>query len=214
VAHFDLRSLQPWLRSFDLELTQEQLDQAQIHLETLLLWNRKMNLVSQTGPDEVITKHLADSFVTASLLHNDERIADLGSGAGFPGIPIAIARPESAVFLVEANQKKASFLAEVAGRCRLPHATVINERIEMLRGRVDVAGSLTVVTARALWKIPELLAAAGMLLVSGGRLIAMKGSDYRAEIPRLEETRFSLETVVSYELPDGARRCLVVLRFT
>ena len=214
MAPFDLRTLQTWLRSFDLDLSQEQLNQAQIHLETLLLWNRKMNLVSQTRPDEIITKHLADSFVTASMLRNDERIADLGSGGGFPGIPISIARPDSSVFLVEANQKKASFLAEVAGRCRLPRVTVISDRIETLPRRPEVAHSLTAVTARALWKLPELLAASALLLIPGGRLIAMKGPSYLYELPPIEETRFTLEKVLPYELPDSSSRCLLVFRFT
>jgi 16S rRNA (guanine527-N7)-methyltransferase len=109
VPQFDLCGLRVWLDSFGLDLSPAQVDQAQIFLDTLMLWNRKMNLVSQTRPDEIITKHLADSFVAASLLLRDERIADLGSGGGFPGIPISIARPEAAVFLVEANQKKAAF---------------------------------------------------------------------------------------------------------
>jgi 16S rRNA (guanine527-N7)-methyltransferase len=173
-----------------------------------------MNLVSQTTPAEIITKHLADSFVAASLLRNDERIADLGSGAGFPGIPIAIAHPESSVSLVESNQKKASFLADVVGRCRLSRTAVISDRIETLRERPDFGNSLTAVTARALWKIPELLDAAATLLVSGGRLIAMKGPDYLSEMPKLDGTRFTLETVQSYELPDSSSRCLLVLRFT
>lgn len=214
MAQFDLPALQAWLSAFGLTLSREQLDQAQTYLDTLLLWNRKTNLVSQTRPADIITKHLADSFVASSLLQNDERIADLGSGGGFPGIPISITHPDASVFLVEANHKKASFLFEVAGRCRLPRATVVDDRIENFCERPAVAHTLNAVTARALWKVSELLTAAAALLVSGGRVIALKGPSYADELSHLDDDRFALETVVPYHLPDNSSRCLVVFRFT
>lgn len=214
MPQFDLRALRVWLASFGLDLSPAQVDQAQIYLDTLMLWNRKMNLVSQTRPDDIITKHLADSFVAASLLLSDERIADLGSGGGFPGVPMSITRPDAAVFLVEGNQKKASFLSEVAGRCRLVRASVVSDRIEVFRERSDVAHNLTTVTARALWKLDELLAAAGVLLRCGGRLIAMKGPSYAEELPSLDKSPFTLEQVVPYRLPDNSSRSILVFRFT
>lgn len=178
----DLRDLQLWLQQFDLELSSEHLEQTRCYLDTLLLWNRKMNLVSQRRPEEIITKHLADSFVAASALGDSERIVDLGSGGGFPGIPIAIAHPSSPVWLVESNQKKASFLAEAVARCGLSLVTVCAERIEVVRQRADLARQLTAVTARALSSIDELVEAAADLLAPRGRLIALKGPNYEAEL--------------------------------
>jgi 16S rRNA (guanine527-N7)-methyltransferase len=225
----NLRELQDWLRPFELDLSGTQLDQTQRYLDALLLWNRKMNLVSQHRPEDIITKHLADSFVAATALSPGERIADIGSGGGFPGIPVAIARPQSSLYLVEANQKKASFLSNAVAGSGLTHVTVASERIEAFSQRMDIAHSLTAVTARALSSIEELQRAAADLLASGGRLIAMKGPNYATELDGSSEShltkggpqrssglirQFALEKVTPYQLPDGSSRCLVVFRFT
>ncbi len=214
MASFDLRALQLWLRSFDVALSEAQLDQSRLHLETLLLWSRRMNLVSQTRPEEILIKHFADSFVAASLIADSERVADLGSGGGFPAIPMAIVRPESSFALVEGNQKKASFLAEATARCGLGNARVVNERIELFRERATSADGFTTVTARALSTLGDLAMSAAQILETGGRLLAMKGPNYATELPALQGSRLVLERAVDYMLPDGSRRYALELRFT
>jgi 16S rRNA (guanine527-N7)-methyltransferase len=214
VDRFDLRDLQVWLRSFGVELSQQQLDQSQTFLDTLLLWNRRMNLVAQAHPHEIIVKHLADAFVAASLLQPIERLIDLGSGGGFPGIPCAIYRPGASIHLVESNQKKATFLSEAARLCGLARATVLDRRIEEVRNDRAFGGIFTVVMSRALWKVSRLLPIAESLLAPGGRLIAMKGPEYRAELKAIESERYALERVVPYRLPDESSRVLLVFCFT
>jgi 16S rRNA (guanine527-N7)-methyltransferase len=213
VPTFDLSALQLWLRPFGVELSAEERSRTQVFLDTLVLWNRRFNLVSQSRTDEIITKHLADSFVVASLIGVEERIVDLGSGGGFPGIPIAIART-SPVSLVEGNQKKASFLSEAAARCRLSHVTIVNDRIETVCERAEFVRSYSVVTARALWKVSDLLSASRALLAPGGRLLAMKGPGYQQELSSQDAQRFDLAGVFAYELPDGSKRNVLDLRFT
>lgn len=214
MATFDLRALQHWLRSFDVHLDDSQLDQAQAYLGTLLLWNRKMNLVSQIRPEEILIKHFADSFVAASLIADRERVVDLGSGGGFPAIPMAIAKSEASFTLVESNQKKASFLAEAIVRCRLERAHVVNQRIAQFGEQLRTEERFQTLTARALSTIADLAANAADILAEGGRLLALKGPNFREELDLLTDRRFNLARVLDYELPDKSTRHVLELRFT
>lgn len=110
-------------------LSTRQLDQLQEHYELMVRWNRTINLTRIEGVEEAVDRHYAESlFLGASLPQGPLRIADVGSGAGFPGIPIAILRPDVAMSLIESHKRKSAFLKEAARG--IPNVTVLCERAE------------------------------------------------------------------------------------
>lgn len=204
----DWRALTDWAASeIGLTLSAAQIEQLQAHLDTLLLWNSKIALVSQHDPAEILNKHFADSLFVASRCTDGEDVADLGSGAGFPGIPIAVVRPASRVCLVEARSKKASFLEEACRRASLRNLLVCNGRIETVAAEPSHRAQYAVATARALTTTAAFLALAQPLLAPGGRAIAMRsvGEDRIVDPPLAQE--------VHYVLPDGTPRRLVIVRY-
>jgi 16S rRNA (guanine527-N7)-methyltransferase len=216
VPDFGFDDLRLWARPFAIELSDRQIDQLRIYVATLLQWNRRMNLVSQTRSAPILTKHVADSLVPCTLCHEGERVVDLGSGAGFPGIPMAVARPDLHLALVEANQKRVSFLVEVVRLLGLQRTRVVEQRIGTAARRPELKSSCTIAVARALSSLGEVLDHARPFLSDNGRVLAMKGPSYQDDLDDLVKAgrRFSLQQLVPYRLPDGSKRMLLVLCFT
>ncbi len=150
------------------------------YLALLDRWNRTYNLTAIRDPREMVTRHLLDSLAMARFVHAG-RLADLGTGPGLPGIPLAIARPGLQVTLVESNGKKARFLREAVRRLGLGNARVAESRAEAL----DEPGSHDLLTARALDTLAGIVAVGGHLLAPDGRLLAMKGVYPHEEIAAL-----------------------------
>lgn len=155
------------------------------YLELLLRWNRTYNLTAVRDPLEMVDKHLLDSLVMHPYVDAIARaggsLADLGTGAGLPGIPLAIAKPGLRVTLVESNGKKARFMREVARKLALADIEVAESRIEAL----DRPGDFDAITARALATLPLIIELGGHLLKPDGQLLAMKGVYPDAEIAAL-----------------------------
>lgn len=145
------------------------------YLELLAKWNRAYNLTAVRDPAEMVARHLLDSLAVLPFVHGPP-LADIGSGAGLPGIPLAIAQPDLAVTLVESNGKKARFLREAVRTLPLPNVTVRETRVQ------DAVGPFATVTARAFASLADMLAGGGHLLARDGRWLAMKGRIDRDEI--------------------------------
>src|SRR5690606_7055784 len=183
------------------------------YLSLLARWNRTYNLTAVREPREMITRHLLDSLAmhaaVAPLAARGGALADLGTGPGLPGIPLAIALPGLQVALVESNGKKARFLRESVRTLKLANARVIEARIEA----VDEAGSVDAITARALATLPKILELGGHLLAQGGRLLAMKGVIPQDEIAGLPPG-WAVERIEPLAVPglDGERHLVVVAR--
>ncbi|HEX5757549.1 MAG TPA: 16S rRNA (guanine(527)-N(7))-methyltransferase RsmG [Arenimonas sp.] len=150
------------------------------YLALLARWNQTYNLTAIREPAEMVTRHLLDSLAMAPFV-SDGKLADLGTGPGLPGIPLALARPGLQVALVESNGKKARFLREAVRQLGLSNARVLEMRAEA----VPEAGSYAQITARALDTLAGILEVGGHLLAPGGRLLAMKGQRPDAEIAAL-----------------------------
>lgn len=161
------------------------------YLARLLAMNEQMNLTSITDPQEAWTRHLLDALSLVPHLASlppEGRVLDVGSGGGVPGIPLAIARPDLRVTLLEATQKKAAFLAAVVGALELPRVAVETGRAEQLAATA-LRGSFDAVTARAVARLDALLPWTVPFVKPGGRLLLIKGQ--RAE-EELEEARKAL----------------------
>jgi len=150
------------------------------YLALLLRWNGTYNLTAVREPHQMVTRHLLDSLVLHPYVESGT-LADLGTGPGLPGIPLAIARPGLQVTLVESNGKKARFLREAVRSLGLANARVAESRAEAL----DEPGRHDLITARALDSLAGILAVGAHLLAPGGRLLAMKGMLPQDEIAAL-----------------------------
>ena len=176
------------------------------YLALLDRWNRTYNLTAIRDPREMVGKHLLDSLAMHPYL-DDGHLADLGAGAGLPGIPLAIAKPGLRVTLVESNGKKARFLREAVRTLGLSNARVAETRAEAL----DEPGAYDAITARALATLPLIIELGGHLLKPGGRLLAMKGAVPDDEIAGLS-AGWRVETVHQLTVPGlAAERHLVVV---
>ena len=168
------------LETMGLSLSGNQIEKNLSYLRLLLETNQEYNLTSITDTKEATIKHLLDSLSIYQLLEG-ETIADIGSGGGTPGIPLAIAFPKKKFLLVESKQKKAAFLVGAVKQLKLKNVRVINKRAE----EVTATRAPETIISRALGSLDYFIAVAGHLLPKKGKAIAMKG---KAEKFKLEKT--------------------------
>jgi len=170
-----------------IRLGPAELDRFATYHREILLWNRRINLVSERSAQEIVIRHFLDSLTPAPFLDRpDGALIDLGSGGGFPGIPLRIALPGLQLTLVEASRKKSSFLSHVVRTLRLDGVQVIRERVEELTAGEALAGRFDTLISRAAFKLPDLIRTAAFFLKPGGQLIAMKGPDPQEEMEETE----------------------------
>ncbi|HHZ12133.1 MAG TPA: 16S rRNA (guanine(527)-N(7))-methyltransferase RsmG [Acholeplasmataceae bacterium] len=191
----------------DWKLTEEQERKFEKYYEFLLEENRKYNLTAITDKDEVYCKHFYDSLELCRVLDFSglEKLLDIGSGAGFPGIPLKILHPDLNLVIIEPTMKRAKFLAALTEVLGLKGVEIINGRAE------DVAGSyresFPAVTARAVARLPVLLELAMPYVQVGGFFLAMKGASYREEALEAESALKILDSEIveehQYSLPNN-----------
>ena len=183
--------------SLGCSLTSAQVDQFIFYLDSLKEWNRKINLTSITEDEEIIEKHFLDSLggLNAIRRHSKGTLLDIGTGAGFPGIPLKIALPKLKLTLVEASPKKAAFLHYLSGRLKLSNFTILNRKVETL----PKSGSgYSLIVVRALAKVGAVLEKTRHLLSPMGRLILYQGG--RMDLVKVQGIKGWIESLV-YELP-------------
>ncbi len=169
-----------------IPLTQSQVEQFETYLDLLLEWNQKINLTAIRTREEILTKHFLDSMTILPIIQNGQgnRFIDVGTGAGFPGIPLKIILPELSVTLVEATGKKAKFCQLAVDGLNLQGITVITERAESLARMPDHRERYDFVAARAVANLPTLLEYLLPLARTTGKVIAQKGTTAADEILR------------------------------
>jgi len=191
------------VKGLGLELTAQQFDACEIILQELLRWNKKINLTAITGRDEMTVKHLIDSLHLLPELKTGENILDVGSGAGFPALVVAIARPDCLVTSIDAVGKKISFQKHISRLLKLTNLMALHGRVETLAAGRSAEFSL--VTSRAFSSLSQFLSLAAPLTSVGGRVISMRGSNGEQEALQLQEeittAGFVVESAVNYFLP-------------
>jgi len=202
-------ALERGLEELQLALPGGARDQLMAYVALLAKWNRSYNLTAIREPRAMVSQHLLDSLAVLPHLPLDDesgRLADAGSGAGLPGIPLALARPQWHVALIESNQKKAAFLRQATIELGVKNVEVHEGRVEAWHA----ASLFNVVISRAFAELAEFVAACRHLLVPGGVLAAMKGKTPEKELKRLpSDVRCS--SVVALQVPQlDAERHLVL----
>ncbi|HEX2713399.1 MAG TPA: 16S rRNA (guanine(527)-N(7))-methyltransferase RsmG [Candidatus Acidoferrales bacterium] len=184
--------------------THAQIELIQSYIQLLLLWNRKINLTSLVSHRDILERHFGESvFALCSVPIVSGRLADVGSGAGFPGLALKIARPGMNVVLVEANHKKAAFLSEVRRVLSLEGVEIVCARIEQLGAK---RGFADFVSARAVGDFPKILLWSSQALPAHGKLLLWVGSD---EAIRLSKTNGWLWGS-PVTIPGSRRRVLLI----
>ena len=203
-----------------LRLDEAQAMQFRRYYRELAEWNSRINLTGIAGCEDVQAKHFLDSLSVSQAMPVEAMaggaLADVGSGAGFPGLPLKIACPGLRVTLVESIGKKAAFLRHVVGAMGLDGVEVLAERAETLAHRPHLREAFDVVTARAVVELDSLAELTLPLCRVGGRVIAQKKLDVSDELGRAERAIAilggRLEEIVPVNLDEiGEQRCLVVL---
>lgn len=178
----------------------------------LLEWNAKINLTAITRPADIRVKHIEDSLALLPFLHHAQTLVDLGSGAGFPGIPLKIARPDMRVVLVEATRKKVGFLHAAITALGLTGIVAICGRAESPE-IIKQTGTCDIVVSRATWLLADFFPLALPYCARAGKIIAMKGPKWKEELSAAEKilTRSHLDvTTHHYTLSNNDRRVLVI----
>lgn len=175
------------------------------YVELLTHWNAVYNLTAVRGPDDMVVRHLLDSLAIAPFVRGDT-LADLGTGAGLPGIPLAILEPTREHVLIDSNGKKTRFLREAVRTLGLKNVRVEQARVE------NAQGSYACITSRAFSDLAQMLTFGGHLLAPGGMWLAMKGQIDPDEILHLPSP-FHVEATHSLDIPGlGAQRHVVIMR--
>ena len=169
-----LALLREGLAALGLDLPPTILEPLQLYLEELKLWNARINLTGLKTDRDIVIKHFLDSLAVLPFLETAASLVDLGSGAGFPGLVLKLARPQVALSLVEARQKKAAFLEYLVARLRLTGVAVVQTHLTPALAR-QWEPKVEAVVSRATFLLPRFLKLAAPLLAPGGLVLALKG---------------------------------------
>lgn len=182
-------------------------------VDELLHWNRSRNLTAITNRDEVLEKHLVDSLTLLPFACQASRLLDIGSGAGFPALPLKIVCSRLEIVSVDAVSKKIDFQRHVVRVLGLQGFSALHGRIEQLTTHPACQSGFDLITARALCGLAELVGLSEPFLAPGGRVVAMKGPEAHQELAGCQELLLQEGWVVclhQLRLPvSGAERCLV-----
>jgi 16S rRNA (guanine527-N7)-methyltransferase len=202
-----LQAIAATLAPFCASLSDRQVQDIKTYAELLLKWNKSINLTAIEDPVEILVRHFGESIFPASFLKiGARRLADVGTGAGFPGLPLKIVCPEMELALFEANAKKCAFLVEVIQRLELTGIAIIRERYE---GFQESGGAgFDFVCSRALGDYHVFLPWSRRVLKYGGRIVLWLGTDESIRLGRRKE--FFWDAPVA--IPESRRRVILVGR--
>ena len=192
----------------ELDLEQQLGDDQMLmaYVTELMNWNRVYNLTSVRKPADIVTRHVLDSLTLLPHLHGD-RILDIGTGAGLPGIPLAIACPEKQFVLLDSSSKKLRFVRQTLGILGLDNVTLEDARIE----EYQPERLFDTITCRAFSDLPDFYRYAAHLCADGGKMLAMKGVYPMTEVECLEDKTL-IDEVVALKVPGlDAERHLVIM---
>jgi len=178
---------------------QTALELFEIYYRELLTWNKKINLISRNDENRIVTRHFLESlgFLNTVDFPRHSKVVDLGSGAGLPGIPIAIVRPDLDIVLVESKRKKAGFLSHISTQLNLENIRVLNKRMETV---CDTIQPVDMIMCRSVASLQKLYKwSYKCLKTSHSKLITIKGEQYKKELHILLKQKGS-DTKIEYEI--------------
>ncbi len=176
--------LKEGFKELGISCSKEQLNAFMTYLSELKKWNRAYNLTALKSDEDIILKHFLDSLLYLNVIHKGEiSIADAGTGAGFPGIPIKIIRPEIKLILIESSGKKCTFLKHIIRILKIDTTDILNKRIEAMGEEYEK--TYDIIVSRATFKITDFMVKACPYLKEKGYLVISKGPGVNKEISEL-----------------------------
>ena len=163
-------------KNIDIQIDKRKIEKFAIHALELMKWNQKTNLTAITDPFEVAVKHFLDSIVPVKIIPSNASLLDIGSGGGFPGIPLKISLPSLSVTLIDASRKKVSFLKHIIRILELKNIDALQIRAEEFANKPGVAKKFNVIISRAFSSMTTFALTALPFLKKEGAIIAMRGN--------------------------------------
>lgn len=199
----DIRS---GLQALQIEADAEQIDQLADYLELLNKWNKAYNLTAITAPAKMVAYHVLDSLSLLPYIPPQGHCLDVGTGAGLPGIPLAIMLPESRWVLLDSNGKKTRFVQQAIAQCKLKQVKVVQSRVE----DYHADSSFDVIVSRAYSSLGNFMQTVEALWQADTRLITMKTALADAELAAIDTSQYQLQTL-NLQIPGIAQKRSLVL---
>ena len=204
-------------KQIGIELTEEQLEKFYLYMNILLEWNEKINLTAITNEEEIILKHFVDSLTINKYIEDSKSLIDVGTGAGFPGIPIKILRQDLKITLLDSLNKRINFLNEVIEKLELKNIECIHGRAEEFGKNKNYREKYDISTSRAVANMSTLSEYLIPFVKIGGKVLAMKGDKAEEE---LEEAKKSIkllggkvENIDNFYLPNSdIKRSIIIIK--
>ena len=187
------------------------------YMNLLIEWNEKMNLTAITEPDEIILKHFIDSITILKELEDGSKLVDVGTGAGFPGIPLSIMNPTLKITLVDSLNKRLIFLQEVVNKLKLENIEIVHARAEEFGQNKKYREQFDIATSRAVANLSTLSEYLIPLVKIGGKVISMKAAEAKQELNEakkaIEVLGGTVEKVDEFNLPQSdIGRTVIIIR--
>lgn len=212
-----MQALKTYAQEYGIPLTQEMLEQFTRYASMLVEWNQRMNLTTITDEEGIVIKHFLDSLLVMKAVEPKQGVSliDVGTGAGFPGVPLKIGRPDLQLLLLDSLQKRVGFLTELS--------TALGQQNKVLHGRAEECGrkselreQFDFATARAVASLPALCEYCLPFVKIGGTFVALKGYDIEQEAQQsqraIHELGGELADIQKFILPQENRRAIVVIK--
>ena len=185
----------------------EQIEQFYKYMNLLIEWNEKMNLTAITEPKEIILKHFIDSITILKYIDDNSKLVDVGTGAGFPGVPLSIMNPTLKITLVDSLNKRLIFLQEVVKELNLQNIEIVHARAEEFGQNKNYRDKFDIATSRAVANLATLSEYLVPLVKIGGKIISMKASNAKEEIndaqKAIEVLGGKIEKIEEFDLPES-----------
>ena len=185
----------------------EQIEQFYKYMNLLIEWNEKMNLTAITEPKEIILKHFIDSLTILKYIDDNSKLVDVGTGAGFPGVPLSIMNPTLKITLVDSLNKRLIFLQEVVKELNLKNIEIVHARAEEFGQNKNYREKFDIATSRAVANLATLSEYLVPLVKIGGKIISMKASNAKEEIndaqKAIEVLGGKIEKIEEFDLPES-----------
>lgn len=216
-SYIDKQSLKEQAQAFELILSEKQLEDFDLYAKTLVEWNAKINLTAIIKPEEMVVKHFLDSLITlkAITVPQNAKVIDVGTGAGFPSMPMKIVREDLQVTLLDSLNKKVTFLKEASSVLK-QNNNAIHFRAEEASKKPEYREQYDIATARAVADLRELVEYCLPFVKVGGYFVALKGYDVEEELEQAQNAigvlGGELEVVKKFILPLENKRSIIIIK--
>lgn len=204
-----------YLKEIGIELQRKQIEKFYKYMNLLLEWNEKINLTAITEPEEVILKHFVDSLTISKYIEKGSKLVDMGTGAGFPGIPLKILREDIEITLADSLNKRINFLNEIIKELNLKNIQTVHTRAEEFGKSKKYRENFDIATSRAVANLSTLSEYLIPLVRINGKAICMKGSEIKEELETakkaIEILGGKIEQEESFNLPNSDMKRNVII---